>query len=200
MSSDPIVLLLLDFILPLWILAGFADWACHRASHIESTAGAKESVIHFLMFAEVSVPLLAALFFNINALIIAMMIAAFFAHEATTYWDISYASSRREVTPIEQMVHSFLEMLPLLGIVCIVALHWGQFLALFGLGSESAKFTLAWKSDPLPAIYIISVLAGIFLLELIPYSEEFLRGLRKSGGKLVPAPKSGRDAAVASEH
>lgn len=42
-----------------WLVAGFADWLCHRASHIESTTGAKESLIHLLMFAEVGVPLLA---------------------------------------------------------------------------------------------------------------------------------------------
>jgi hypothetical protein len=34
------------------------------------------------------------------------------------------------VRPIEQHIHSFLEMLPLMGLLVIVILHWGQFLAL----------------------------------------------------------------------
>jgi hypothetical protein len=80
MLSDPTVLILMYFILPIWLLAGFADWLCHRASHIESTTGAKESLIHLLMFAEVGGPLLAGMFLNINALIIAMMIVAFLIH------------------------------------------------------------------------------------------------------------------------
>jgi hypothetical protein len=32
------------FVLPLWLVAGFADYLCHRASHIEQTSGAKESL------------------------------------------------------------------------------------------------------------------------------------------------------------
>ena len=52
MLSDPVVLILLYFILPVWLAAGFADWLCHRAAHIETTSGAKESMLHLLMFAE----------------------------------------------------------------------------------------------------------------------------------------------------
>src|SRR5947208_16853774 len=52
MISDPVQFALLYFIMPLWFLAGVADWLCHRASDIEHTPGAKESIIHLLMFAE----------------------------------------------------------------------------------------------------------------------------------------------------
>jgi len=50
MLSDPTVLILMYFVLPIWLLSGFADWLCHRATHIETTTGAKESLIHLLMF------------------------------------------------------------------------------------------------------------------------------------------------------
>jgi hypothetical protein len=59
---EPAVLVLLYFILPLWLAAGFADYLCHRASNIELTSGYKESLIHLLMFSEIAVPLLAAIF------------------------------------------------------------------------------------------------------------------------------------------
>jgi hypothetical protein len=186
MLSDPTVLILMYLILPVWLLAGFADWLCHRASHIETTTGAKESLIHLLMFAEVGAPLLAGLFLNINALVIAAMIAAFFVHEATALWDVSYATTARTVTPIEQHVHSFLEMIPLMAILSVISLHWDQFLALFGRGSEPAKFDLAWKSEPLPTNYIASVMIIILLFEFLPYVEEFVRGLRANAGRLVP--------------
>ena len=88
------------------------------------------------MFAEVGGPLLAGMFLNINALIIAMMIAAFLIHEATAFWDVSYATTARTVAPVEQHVHSFLEMIPLVALVSVISLHWGQFLALFGGGTE----------------------------------------------------------------
>ncbi len=42
------------------------------------------------------------MFLNINALVIAIMIAAFFLHEATALWDASYATTARTLTPIDQ--------------------------------------------------------------------------------------------------
>jgi hypothetical protein len=186
MLSDPTVLILMYFVLPLWLVAGFADWLCHRASHIETTTGAKESLIHLLMFTEVGIPLLAAMFLDINALIIASMLVAFVLHEATAMWDVSYATTARTVTPLEQHVHSFLEMIPLMGIIIVVSLHWDQFLALFGFGSEPARFNLVWKSEPLPVFYIVTMLVIVLLFEVLPYIEEFIRGLRANAGKLIP--------------
>ncbi|TPL45566.1 diguanylate cyclase [Mesorhizobium sp. B2-4-4] len=187
MLSDPTVLILMYFLLPVWLAAGFADWLCHRASHIESTTGAKESLIHLLMFAEVGIPLLAAMFLDVNALIILIMIVTFFVHEATAMWDVSYATTARTVTPIEQHVHSFLEMIPLMGLVSVISLHWGQFLALFGAGTETARFELVWKSEQLPVTYIACVMAVILIFELLPYLEELVRGLRANAGKLIPS-------------
>ena len=106
------------------------------------------------------------------------MIAAFVLHELTTWLDLRYATSTRKVTPIEQQVHSFLEMLPLMGLGFIVLLHWGQFLALFGLGSESARFTLTLKQQPLPPAYVLTVLAAVLLFNIVPFAEELIRGLR----------------------
>ena len=48
------------------------------------------------------------------------------------------------------------------------------------------KFDLAWKPEQLPTGYIASVMAAILLFELLPYVEEFFRGLRANAGKLVP--------------
>jgi hypothetical protein len=56
------------------------------------------------------------------------------------------------VFSIEQHVHSFLEMIPLMVGAFVVVLHWPQFLALFGMGDESPRFTLEWKPEPLPVL------------------------------------------------
>ena len=171
---------LLYFILPLWLAAGFGDYLCHRASAIERTSGYRESLIHLLMLAEIGVPLLAALFLEINALIILLMICGFVVHQATSLWDVTFTIAKREVTPIEQHVHSFLEMLPLMAIVIVAILHWPQFLALFGAGPEAARFSLAWKSDPLPWSYVSGLLIAVILFEVLPFAEELVRGLRKA--------------------
>jgi hypothetical protein len=179
-------LMLMYFVLPLWLAAGFADYLCHRASDIEHTSGAKESLLHLLLFAEMGVPVLAAIFLEINALIIALMIVCFVLHELTSLWDVSYASKLRTITPIEQHVHSFLEMLPLMGLLLIIIPHWGQFLALFGFGSEPANFALRLKQTPLPWPYVATVLTAVALFELLPFVEELVRGLRANAGALVP--------------
>jgi hypothetical protein len=178
MHDDVTVMVLMYFVLPLWLLAGFTDYLCHRAARIEHSSGAKESAIHLLMFAEMAVPTLAAIFLEINALVLALMIVGFLLHEATAMWDVSYASATREISPFEQHVHSFLEMLPLMALTMIAVLHWEQFLALFGLGQEIARWDIALKPNPLPWPYVAAVLSAILLFEVLPYLEEFVRTLR----------------------
>ncbi|ANN69747.1 diguanylate cyclase [Bordetella bronchialis] len=177
-TGDAALRILMYFIMPLWIAAGTADYLCHRRTDIAHTAGPKESVLHLLMFAEIGVPLVACLFLEINALVFLLMILAFIAHEATALWDVSYATSRRHVGPFEQHVHSFLELLPLAAGILVAVLHWPQFLALFGLGSEPARWDLRLKETPLPTGYIVFVLLASALLEALPYLEELLRGIK----------------------
>jgi hypothetical protein len=158
---------LMYFVLPVWLAAGFADYLCHRASSIATTSGAKESILHLMQFGEMAVAVLAAMFFEINALILLVMIICFFLHEATALWDVSYASATREVTPIEQHVHSFLEMMPLMGLVLIAVLNWLQVLALVGSGDEPAQFDLRFRQAPPSWTYVATVLVLVF--EVLPY-------------------------------
>ena len=175
---------LMYFVLPLWLAAGFADYLCHRASSIQSTSGWRESLLHLLQLGEMAIPTLMAIFLETNSLIIAIMIVCLIAHEATAIWDVSYAYSRREVRPVEQHVHSFLEMLPLMGLLIIVTLHWGQFLALIGLGREPAEYMLRLKQPPLPWIYVGSILSLVVLFEVLPYLEELVRSIRSRKARL----------------
>jgi ABC-type spermidine/putrescine transport system permease subunit I len=136
-----------------------------------------------------AIPTLAAIFLEINALTIAVMIVCLLLHEATAIWDVSYAYRTREVRPIEQHIHSFLEMLPLMGLLVIVTLHWGQFLALFGLGVEKPLLDLRLKQPPLPWLYVTVILALVLLFEVLPYLEELVRGLRGRGNAHALAPR-----------
>ena len=143
MEAQILKAMLMYFILPIWLIGGVADYLCHRRSSIETTSGWQESALHLVQLTEMGIPILALMFLEVNALIIAMMIAFLVLHEATAWWDVAYSHSRREITPTEQHVHSFLEMLPLMGLLMVIVLNWGQFLALFGLGSETPRFAIA---------------------------------------------------------
>ncbi|AKJ32187.1 hypothetical protein [Caldimonas brevitalea] len=192
MTRDALLSMLMYFVIPIWFIAGIADWLCHRATRIEHTSGPKESLIHLLMFAQVGLPLAAALMFEINALLIALFIVMFLLHQATALWDVSYSVKLRPIPPIEQHVHSFLEMLPLMAMLMVFAMHWGQFLALFGQGDEAPRFVLELKDDPLPLHYVVGVLVAAALIEFAPFVEELIRGLRaraRVGNRRTDAPR-----------
>jgi hypothetical protein len=124
--------------------------------------------------------------FEINALILGLMMVLLALHEATGWWDIGYATGKRQITDIEQHAHSFLEVLPFTAFLLLAVIHWGQLLALFGAGPESASFALRWKDPPLPVAYVVITLAAAVLIEVAPYVEELWRCLRAAQARLVP--------------
>jgi hypothetical protein len=164
-------------VLPLWVVAGFLDYLCHRASRIEHAAGTRESMLHWLMLAEVMLPLGLAIFFRVNALVMAIMLICLAAHEITGYFDLKLAMATRAVTVFEHQVHSALEILPLTAILLAMALHWPQAQALLGFGPEHAQFFLGPKQTPRWG-EIIPPFTAFLALSLLPYGEEFLRSLR----------------------
>ena len=134
--------------------------------------------MHGLMMAEAGVPTMLGLFCQPNAGVLATAAASLGAHEATAVWDVTYAESRRKVTPAEQHIHSLLEVVPLMATASLTALHWDQAAALFGRGPARADFKLRPKVRPLPARTRATVLAAVGLFGALPYLEELIRCLR----------------------
>ena len=177
---------LMFFVVPLWIASGVADYLCHRATEIEHTTGSYESLLHLAMLLEMGVPTLAALFLEITSPVLALMVASFVLHEATALWDVSYATRHRNVTPLEQHVHSFLEMLPLMALSFIAVLHWPEAMAMVGMGDRPADWSLRLKEDPLPTGYVVATLAAVALFNGLPYLEELWQDIRANGPRLRP--------------
>ena len=177
--------MLVRVVVPLWAVAGFLDYLCHRASHIERATGMDESLLHWLMLLEVALPLALAIFFRINALVLAVMVICLIAHEITGYYDLKLAMATRRVTAFEHQVHSALEILPLTAMLLIMALHWPQTQALFGMGPERADFSLGPKQIPRWG-EIAPPIAAFVVLAVIPYAEELWRGwfARKKSNRL----------------
>jgi hypothetical protein len=163
------------FILPLWFVAGFADYLFHRRTHIEQNSGVRESLIHHLMMAEVGLPLIMAAFFRLDAGLILIFAVCLIEHEITGNIDIRCAEDHgRDVSPTEDQVHSVLEILPLTAALLVILPHFGQVLALLGMGTEHADLSIALKQPP-PLWQILVTGAALIVLVIGPYTEETIR-------------------------
>lgn len=173
----PVWDILVYVVLPLWVIAGFADYLCHRATHVERATGARESAIHWLMLGEAAVPILAAVYLKVDATVILVMFVALAAHEWTSHVDLQIAKRTRTVTVTEQQIHSLLEVLPFTAMLLVLILHWTQLQALFGAGPEHTDWRIVLK--PLPSLAEVGPPGLAFLLlAVLPYLEELIRGLR----------------------
>ncbi|GHF07535.1 MULTISPECIES: diguanylate cyclase [Streptomyces] len=177
---------LLYGVLPFWFVPSVADWVMHRRTHIEETTGVRESAVHLLMMAEAGLPLTVGLVAKINPLVLSLMGGAALAHGATALWDVTLATREREVRPVEQHIHSFLEVLPLTAAAITLCLHWE---AVRGGRGAADAWKLVPKERPLPAGYLASVAAAVGLFVALPYGEEMLRCLRARpvSGRCGPA-------------
>jgi hypothetical protein len=54
MDSGAAQTVLMYFVLPVWLAAGFADYLCHRAASIETRSGWRETLLHLLQFGEMA--------------------------------------------------------------------------------------------------------------------------------------------------
>ncbi|MCT9144738.1 diguanylate cyclase [Streptomyces violarus] len=171
---------LLYGLLPSWFVPGVADWVMHRRTRIEETAGTKESLIHSLMMAEVGIPIALTLRYEVNPLLLSVQLGGATVHEATALWDVRTAvKSEREVKPIEQHIHSFLESLPFGALAALMCLHADQVKSLLrgGEGDPDA-WRLVPRRRPLSRGYLAGIAAAIGTCVLLPYGEELLRCVR----------------------
>lgn len=177
MENYPLVFFLTAVVLPLWLAAGFADYFCHRYSKIEETAGPMESALHLMSLFIIGIPVTLLLFFEANAGILALCLVCILLHHAIVFLDVHLADQTRRVTPVEQMLHSFLEILPITAFLLLGAMRWPQLLALFGAGNESARLAPELWPLALHAWYVAMVL-GLAAMQFCLYTEELLRGFK----------------------
>ncbi|SAK75229.1 hypothetical protein AWB76_04873 [Caballeronia temeraria] len=168
---------LLYCVLPLWLAAGTADALCHRWSDLPNNAGVRESLMHVAQLAEGAGLVLCALFLTINAFAICTMAALIDAHEFTVYFDLRYAGGQRVITPVEQMVHSVLEMAPIMGFAIVCLSHPD---ALASVTHSNASFAMAPHEPPLPPLRVATVLLLCLLFGVAPYAMELASCIRAS--------------------
>ena len=170
-------LLLGTVLYPLWLIAGFLDYVLHRRTHIERTSGLRENLFHWLLFAEAGVALGGVAMLEVNAALLLLVGASFLVHELTTFIELRYTVPRREVGPLEQMIHSFMEILPLLLLALLAVMAWDQAPALSE--GDWADFALRATSTPWPPAYLLAVAGAVLALNVLPLAEEAWRCLQR---------------------
>jgi hypothetical protein len=166
---------LLYGLLPLWLAAGTGDALCHRWANLPDNAGVRESLMHIAQLTEGAGVVLCALFLQINAFAIAAMAALIVVHHLTVYADLRYASATRVIAPVEQMVHSVLEMAPIIGLAIICLAHPDVFASVF---DRAARYAPAWRDPPLPWTTVTAVLVLCAMFGVAPYTMELAACIR----------------------
>jgi hypothetical protein len=179
--ADPrnlLINLILFGLLPLWGIAGFVDWCCHRATRVEITSGLKESLIHSLMGIQLGIPIVLCLAFEVNVLVLLICVAAWLSHEFVAHWDVRYATPRRHISIWEVHAHNYMATVPLYVLMLVAILHWDTTQRLVTL-DWTGQFRLhALAERPGGRDYLPGYLTFMGILCVFPYLEENIRCLR----------------------
>lgn len=180
MQTEPELLrLLLAWVwTPALVAAGLVDWALHRHQRIEWTAGLAESLLHLLMLAVVGAAMLAGIWLEPTAGLLALLLAAVLVHEACYLADLRVALACRHIPLAEQWVHGFQHLLPWTGLAALMALAPDQALALVGAEGHEPRWTLRLNPREPGLQGVAPLLVAALLLNVLPFAEETWRSLR----------------------
>lgn len=132
----------------LWLAAGFGDFALHRRSDLPHTSGLAESRMHLAQLAVIGVAVLGwwAMAPGLGAWLLCASLAV--AHAVLGYRDTRSAYGRRDIIPLEQHVHSVLDMAPWI------------FLGVYASQLETAALQPQWRPRT-PAVLAMLVLPSL---------------------------------------
>jgi hypothetical protein len=177
-TSTLLISAMLYVFLPLWGIAGFVDWCCHRATKIEITSGIKESLMHSLMGVQMGLPILLCLLYEVNVLILLICIFTWISHEIVAHCDVRYAAPRREISIWEMHAHTYLGSLPLYMLISIFMINWDQFLLLITFNWAGNMSWLLIEEAHGSNAYLPVYLSFMCVLCVFPYVEENFRCLK----------------------
>jgi hypothetical protein len=128
-----------------------------------------ESLLHVAQFAALLVFLLAVMLIEADYVALMVAAAAVVSHTTLAVIDVSYTDGRRRISPFEQWVHGYMDVLPLVALALIVILRWGD------------------NGLPLGPRATLTMLGSYVFLAGIPIAEELLRTIQRRRRRIVAA-------------
>ena len=176
METDQLIINILLFVfLPLWGIAGFVDWCCHRATHIEENSGIFESILHSMMGIQIGIPMLLCLMFELDVGILLICFIVWVLHELVAHYDVRYASPQRHISIWEMHAHTYLGSLPLYMLSMIIAINWDVFKQLISFDFTGA-FAFNRLSTPIGGEDFLTYYIIFMVITCVfPYTEELIR-------------------------
>jgi hypothetical protein len=150
---------------PLWLLAGAADYLCHRRSRIEHTSGVRESWLHVAQFATMLLIVGGLALFAVRGLALIVLVLLVTVHTVLSYIDVKYTQPKRFISPAEQHAHALLDVLPLAALAVLAA-------------SDSQTMQEFWRQPALTPAQLALLLGSLLVLAGGPILEEMLRTRR----------------------
>lgn len=150
----------------LWLVAGLGDFLCHRRTDLPHTSGVAESASHLIQLALLALAIVIGLAFEMGRAIALLLCVLVIVHAAVGYWDTRVAFKRRRVVaPLEQHIHSVLDMAPWISLAWVLVTTWPA--------AAGDGWGLALRRPALPLALWLAVLLPAGVLSVVPALLEF---------------------------
>ncbi|MGX5730792.1 hypothetical protein ACWKWK_09695 [Pseudoxanthomonas beigongshangi] len=103
----------------LWLCAGLADFTLHWREDLAHTSGWAESRLHLLQLGLMGAGVLSWLYLQPSWLVLLLLALLAAVHAVAGYHDTRIAYPLRRIGPLEQHVHSVLDMAPWFAVVAL---------------------------------------------------------------------------------
>jgi hypothetical protein len=149
-----------------WLVAGLCDFLVHRRTDLPHTSGVPESATHLLQLALLGLAVVVGMGFEVGRSAALLLLALVVAHAAVGYWDTRIAFGRaRVVLPVEQHVHSVLDMAPPAALAWLLASTWPAAIV--------PGWTMGARTPALPVAAWAAALVPPLVLCVVPALLEF---------------------------
>jgi len=152
-----------------WLLAGFADFICHRRTDIANTSGTLESILHLIQVVIIGTALFLWLTFAPSFGLVFSIGFLVALHAVAGYTDTRVAYRVREIRPIEQHLHSVLDIAPWIGFAAL-AVGFQQQADMDANNFELRRPTLpiaVWVAIVTPSVVLVLVPAVLELVQAV---------------------------------